>query len=142
MKELLRFDSFEADRLPEVADALIALAPEFDAFAFHAPMGAGKTTLISAIARRLGVEDEVNSPTFAIVNEYLTADGDTLYHFDCYRLKNIGEALDIGAEDYFNSGSLSLIEWPDVIEPILPDRTLHINIAVNPDDTRSLVCES
>ncbi len=102
--------------------------------AFRAGMGAGKTTFISALCRVLGVEsDEISSPTFAIINVYeRVPSGEEIYHFDCYRLEDLGEALDMGAEDYLYSGSLCLIEWPDVIEGILPDDTLYVDITQSP----------
>lgn len=102
-------------------------------------MGAGKTTFISALCRELGVrEDAVGSPTFAIVNEYRTASGDPVFHFDFYRIERPEEALDIGLYDYLDSGCLCLIEWPENIEGLLPDDTLIVNIDVLPDGTRKL----
>ena len=107
--------------------------------AFYAPMGAGKTTFTTAICHRLGVRDDaVSSPTFAIVNEYRTADGSPLYHFDFYRITKIAEALDIGFYDYVDSGFPCLIEWPENIEDILPEETLKVSITVNPDESRTL----
>ena len=107
--------------------------------AFYAPMRAGKTTFTTAICHRLGVRDDaVSSPTFAIVNEYRTADGSPLYHFDFYRITKIAEALDIGFYDYVDSGFPCLIEWPENIEDILPEETLKVSITVNPDESRTL----
>ena len=107
--------------------------------AFYAPMGAGKTTFITALCKVLGVqEDAVSSPTFAIVNEYRTADGEPLYHFDFYRIENVAEALDIGIFEYFDSGSLCLMEWPENIEPLLPEDTLPVRISVEPDGSRTI----
>lgn len=106
--------------------------------AFYAPMGAGKTTFTSALCRVLGVEDPVCSPTFTLVNEYRLPDGDCIYHFDFYRLKNEAEALDIGLYDYLDSGSLCLMEWPENVESLLPDETLAVHIAVLPDGTRRI----
>ena len=96
--------------------------------AFYGSMGAGKTTFIKAICDVLGVTDTVNSPTFAIVNEYLAASGSSIYHFDFYRIKKIEEAYDFGYEDYFYSGDLCLIEWPELIEELLPEDTVRVNI--------------
>jgi len=111
-------------------------------FAFDAPMGAGKTTFIKQLCEELGTEDVVNSPTFAIVNVYDTpADGE-VYHFDCYRLKDIVEAQDFGAEEYLYSGNLCLIEWPDIIEPLLPEDTIYIRIRVKEDGDHTLIVES
>ena len=96
--------------------------------AFYGSMGAGKTTFIKAICDVLGVTDTVNSPTFAIVNEYLAANGESVYHFDFYRIKKIEEAYDFGYEDYFYSGNLCLIEWPELIEELLPEDTVRVKI--------------
>ncbi|MDD7455414.1 MAG: tRNA (adenosine(37)-N6)-threonylcarbamoyltransferase complex ATPase subunit type 1 TsaE [Bacteroidales bacterium] len=110
--------------------------------AFFAPMGAGKTTFTTAICKALGVrEDAVSSPTFAIINEYKTGTGDSMYHFDFYRITRIAEALDVGFYDYIDSGRLCIIEWPENIEEILPDETLRISITVNPDDSRTVSWE-
>ncbi len=110
--------------------------------AFFAPMGAGKTTFTTALCRALGVrEDAVSSPTFAIVNEYRTASGEPMYHFDFYRITKTAEALDIGFYDYIDSGCLCIMEWPENIEEILPEETLKISITVNPDLSRTLSWE-
>ncbi len=106
--------------------------------AFDGEMGAGKTTFIKAVCNELGVIDTVNSPTFSIVNDYATADGRHIYHFDFYRLKSPQEALDFGIEEYFASGSLCLMEWPEQIEPLLPDDTLQVTIAVGSDGSRTI----
>lgn len=110
--------------------------------AFFAPMGAGKTTFTTAICRALGVTDPVGSPTFAIVNEYMRADGEPMYHFDFYRINKLSEAMDIGLEDYLYSGCLCIMEWPENIEELLPEETLMISISVNPDQSRTLVWEA
>ena len=110
--------------------------------AFYAPMGAGKTTFTTAVCKVLGVqEDAVSSPTFAIVNEYRTADGNPLFHFDFYRIEHLEEALDIGLYDYLDSGCLCLMEWPENIEDLLPEETLKVAIRVNPDQSRTLAWE-
>ncbi len=96
-------------------------------------MGAGKTTFTSAICKVLGVEDSVCSPTFTIVNEYCTASGDTIFHFDFYRIRNNAEAMDIGIDDYFYSGNLCLVEWPENVEDLLPPETLTGSITLNDD---------
>ncbi len=106
--------------------------------AFFAPMGAGKTTFTTAICRALGVTDPVGSPTFAIVNEYMRADGEPMYHFDFYRINKLSEAIDIGLEDYLYSGCLCIMEWPENIEELLPEDTLRVDILVNPDGSRTL----
>lgn len=109
--------------------------------AFFAPMGAGKTTFTTAICKAIGVTDPVGSPTFAIVNEYLRADGDYMYHFDFYRINRLSEAIDIGLDDYLYSGCLCIMEWPENIEELLPDDTLRVTITVNPDLSRTLSWE-
>ena len=107
--------------------------------AFYAPMGAGKTTFTTAICKALGVrEDAVSSPTFAIVNEYRTAQGQPVFHFDFYRIAKLEEALDIGLYDYLDSGCLCLMEWPENIEALLPEETLKVEICVLEDGTRAV----
>lgn len=127
-------------QLPEAAKYVINALDDSTVVAFRAPMGAGKTTLISEICRQLGVcDDDISSPTFSIINEYRSdTTGELIYHFDCYRLENIAEAIDMGVEDYFESGALCLIEWPDIIEPLLPGDVVYVDITVNPDDSRSI----
>lgn len=107
--------------------------------ALYGSMGAGKTTFAAALCKVLGVEDPVCSPTFTLVNEYRLPDGDLFYHFDFYRLKNSREALDIGLYDYLDSGCLCLMEWPEVIEDLLPEETLAVHLEVLPDGTRVLL---
>jgi len=106
-------------------------------FAFRGKMGAGKTTFIKALCEALGVSDTINSPSFAIINEYESAaTGETIYHFDFYRINSVQEATNIGAEDYFTGGSLCFIEWPEKIEPLLPDDTVWVDIAEQEDGSR------
>ncbi len=107
--------------------------------AFYAPLGSGKTTFTAALCRQLGVEETVNSPTFTILNEYLTSSGKMIYHFDFYRIKELREAVDIGLDDYLYSGCLCLMEWPENVEPLLPEETLRVRIVVNEDLSRTLV---
>ncbi|MCC8143019.1 MAG: tRNA (adenosine(37)-N6)-threonylcarbamoyltransferase complex ATPase subunit type 1 TsaE [Tannerellaceae bacterium] len=108
-------------------------------FAFYGSMGAGKTTFIKAVCEALGVEDVINSPTFAIVNEYRSATtGELIYHFDFYRINKIAEAEDIGTEDYFYSGALCFIEWPEKIEELLPFDVVHVTITEQEDGSRIL----
>lgn len=108
-------------------------------FAFRGEMGAGKTTFIKAICGKLGVSDTINSPTFAIVNEYRSDSGELIYHFDFYRINKVEEAFDFGYEDYFYSGSLCFIEWPELIENLLPADTVNVSIKVLEDGSRSVV---
>ena len=119
--------------------AILAHHPDARVYAFDAPMGAGKTTFISELCRALGTEDVTNSPTFAIVNVYELPSGDEVYHFDCYRLKNVREALDFGAEEYLYSGNYCFIEWPEIIEPIMPENTVHVSIRVLDNSDRELI---
>lgn len=129
----------DLSEIGSTAREFLRLAAGHDIIAFHAPMGAGKTTFIKALCDSLGVDgDAVGSPTFAIVNEYATSSGKTVYHFDFYRITREEEALDIGLYDYLDSGSLCLIEWPENIEGILPDETLTVDITVGDDGSRTL----
>ncbi len=108
--------------------------------AFYGDMGAGKTTFIRTLAQELGMsaDEAANSPSFSLVNEYSTPSG-TVYHFDFYRLDSVEEALDIGVEEYFDSGALCLMEWPERIIPILPEDTVSVKLTVNDDDSRTLL---
>ena len=124
--------------LPSVARDFIASLGDRHIFAFYGKMGAGKTTFITAICRELGVTEPVTSPTFAIVNEYQSADdgplhGAPIYHFDFYRIRRQEEAYDIGFDDYLDSGALCLIEWPELIEDLLPADTVYVHIEEDPD---------
>lgn len=120
------------DQLHTIASALIEYHKGKRIFAFHGQMGAGKTTFIKTICEYLKVTDTVSSPTFAIVNEYLTADSIRIYHFDLYRIKSWTEMLEIGYEDYFYSGNYCLLEWPEKIVNLLPEETVHVDIVVSP----------
>ena len=122
--------------LPAAAEAFINAIGERRVFAFVAPMGAGKTTFIAEVCRRLGVGEIANSPSFSIINEYVDARGEKIYHFDFYRFESPQEAEEIGAEEYFYSGNLCLIEWPERVEPLLPPDTVVVNIAVGEDGER------
>ena len=126
------------ERLPEAAAQVIESMQPGRVYAFHAPMGAGKTTFISEVCRLLGSEDEANSPTFSIVNEYVTEKWGRIYHLDCYRLDSEEEAFDIGVEDYFNSGSTCFVEWPERIGGLLPEDTVDVKIEVMPDGKRKV----
>lgn len=125
--------------IEDAAKAFLEAIGDNKLVAFYAPMGAGKTTFTTAICKVLGVEhDAVSSPTFSIVNEYKTASGEPMFHFDFYRINKIAEALDIGFYDYIDSGYLCIMEWPENVEDILPEETLKVNIFVLPDQSRVL----
>jgi len=127
---------------------ILSIFPKTRVYAFDGEMGAGKTTFIKTLSEALGVTDVVNSPTFAIVNEYevntTLMDGKNIhkiFHFDCYRLKNMAEAMNIGTEDYLYSGELCFIEWPNVIENLLPENTVWVKIKVGANGDRTLELE-
>ncbi|WP_436517113.1 tRNA (adenosine(37)-N6)-threonylcarbamoyltransferase complex ATPase subunit type 1 TsaE [Ekhidna sp. To15] len=133
--------NYNEKELQEVARKLISNFGHIKVWCFDAEMGAGKTTLTKKICEELGVHDEMSSPTFSIVNEYQTENEEDIYHFDFYRLEDIEEAIDIGVEDYLFSGNLCLLEWPAIIEPLLPDEYLQISIKLVGDNTRSLTAQ-
>jgi len=124
--------------LPKAAQALISFAADQKIWIFDGEMGAGKTTLITAICQQLQVVDTVSSPTFSIVNEYATFDGQTLYHFDFYRLKDELEALDIGLEEYLDSGNICMMEWASKVVNLLPEQFLHIRVEIVDEQSRML----
>lgn len=126
------------DELVAVAGQLLAEHPGSRVFAFYGAMGAGKTTFIKAICRVVGVVDTVLSPTFSIINEYKDLNGNSVYHFDFYRIKKIEEVYDIGYEDYLFSGSYCLIEWPELIEDLLPQDTVKVTITTGSDEVRNI----
>ena len=128
------------DTIHEAAKEFVKEMGEGKVFAFYGKMGAGKTTFIKALCEVLGVEDVITSPTFAIINEYTDGKGDLIYHFDFYRIKKLEEVYDMGYEDYFYSGNLCLLEWPELIEDILPENVIKVTIEEQPDGTRKLSC--
>ncbi len=121
------------NELPGIVRLLLNTWPKERVFAFYGKMGAGKTTFIKEFCRQLGVETIVNSPTFAIVNEYVSNDGQSIYHFDLYRLERWEEMLDIGYEDYFYSDNYCLLEWPEKVENLLPNSHVKVMIESDPD---------
>jgi len=127
--------------LPDVAKKLIDLFHDKKVFAFYGKMGAGKTTFIQAICRYLGTEDNITSPTFALINEYKTHEQQSIFHFDFYRIKDLEEVYDLGYEDYLYSNSYCLIEWPELIESLLPDNIVRVKIEVQNDDSRIISAE-
>ena len=124
------------EKINEAANIFISNIGGKTVFAFNGKMGAGKTTFIKSICETMGVKETVNSPTFSIVNEYETLEGRIIYHFDCYRLNKVQDALNLGAEDYLYSGNLCFIEWAENIAPLLPDDTVNVNIEVSDNGTR------
>ena len=127
------------DQIHEAARQFIAEMGDNTVFALYGKMGAGKTTFIKAVCEELGVSDVITSPTFAIVNEYRSdTAGELIYHFDFYRIKKLEEVYDMGYEDYFYSGALCFIEWPELVEPILPPDAVRISIAETPEGGRIL----
>ena len=129
----IRIESLE--KISEAAREFVSTMGDARVFAFYGQMGAGKTTFIKAVCEELGVADTITSPTFAIVNEYTAALG-PIYHFDFYRIKKLEEVYDMGYEDYFYSGALCLIEWPELIEELLPEDAVRVTIEEEADGTR------
>ena len=131
----IRIENIE--KIREAAREFVANIGDSTVFAFYGKVGAGKTTFIKAVCEELGVEDVITSPTFAIVNEYRSdASGELIYHFDFYRVKKIEEVYDMGFEDYFYSGALCFIEWPELCEEVLPEDTVKVTIEESSDGTR------
>ena len=141
MTHTINIPSIES--LPQAAKEFAALMGDETVYAFRGEMGAGKTTFICELCRALGVEDDLaNSPSFSIINEYRSdKTAELIYHFDLYRLESVDDALEIGVEDYFDSGALCLLEWPERIEPLLPDDTVTVNVNVNPDMSRTMTVD-
>ena len=128
----------ELNEIRKAAREFVSQIGRHTVFAFYGKMGAGKTTFIKAVCEELGVEDVITSPTFAIVNEYSLPEGDSLYHFDFYRIKKLEEVYDMGYEDYFYSGALCFIEWPELIEELLPDDAVRVTIEEQADGSRTI----
>lgn len=135
----MEFKITSLDDIHETAKKFMASMGDNNVFAFYGKMGVGKTTFIKAVCEELGVTDVINSPTFAIVNEYRSdRSGELIYHFDFYRIKKLEEVYDMGYEDYFYSGALCLIEWPELIEELLPEDAVKVYIEEQGDGTRTL----
>ena len=137
MSTTIRIESLE--KIQEAAKTFVANMGDDTVFAFYGKMGAGKTTFVKAICEELGVEDTITSPTFAIVNEYRSdLAGELIYHFDVYRIKKLDEVYDMGYEDYFYSGAICFIEWPELIEELLPGNTVKVSIEELPNGEREV----
>lgn len=135
----LSLEHISLTQLTAAAQDLIQFGSSTSLWCFEGEMGSGKTTLIQSVCASLGVKDEVTSPTFSLVNEYQSASGNPIYHFDFYRIRNLEEVFDIGYEDYFYSGHLCLIEWPSLIEPLLEqETTLRIQLTKTSEAERSI----
>ena len=133
----IKIDSL--DNIKEAAKQFVTAIDQNTVFAFYGKMGAGKTTFTKAVCEELGVTDTVASPTFAIVNEYrIDTTGELIYHFDFYRIKKLDEVYDMGYEDYFYSGALCFIEWPELIEELLPEDAVKVTIVENEDGSRTV----
>ena len=133
----IKIQSLES--IHEAAREFIAAMGDNTVFALYGKMGAGKTTFVKALCEELGVTDVITSPTFAIVNEYRSDEtGELIYHFDFYRINKLSEAEDIGTEDYFYSGALCFIEWPEKIDELLPGDVVNVTISENPDGSRTV----
>ena len=129
--------------LSQAAKDFVSLMDSHRVFAFYGEMGAGKTTFVRALCQEMGVNEVVNSPTFAIVNEYeIESEGEVIYHFDFYRINKIEEVFDMGYEDYFYSGRICLIEWPELVESLLPDNVVRVEISVKDDGSRVLTIDT
>lgn len=129
------------DSIHQTAKEFIAAMGDNKVFLFYGSMGAGKTTFIRAICEELGVKESINSPTFAIINEYKSGNGDPIFHFDFYRINKEEEAFDFGYEDYFYSGNLCFVEWPEKIINLLPDDAVKVSIQELPDGSREVIIE-
>ena len=136
MASVIPIPNLEA--VPAAARTFLQAIGENPVVAFSGELGAGKTTLIQALCRELGVEVEVNSPTFALVNEYFTSGGDSVFHFDLYRIEDPGELFDLGYEEYFYSGSRCFIEWPERAAQLIPEEAVRAKIEVMEDGSREL----
>lgn len=133
----IKIDSL--DNIHAAAREFVKNMGEGNVYAFYGKMGAGKTTFIKAICEELGVDDVITSPTFSIVNEYRSeTTGELIYHFDFYRIKKLEEVYDMGYEDYFYSGALCFLEWPELIEELLPGSAVKVTITQNDDDSRTV----
>lgn len=133
--------TFSLSEIKSVAQKLFLRFSEYKIWLFYGQMGSGKTTLIKSICNHLGVVDLVSSPTFSIVNQYVSSDNESVYHFDFYRIKHECEALDLGVDEYFDSKAFCLVEWPSMISSLLPKNALHITLEIIDKETRFIHCK-
>ena len=131
--------SFSLNKINEAAGKFLKAVAGKNIIALYGEMGAGKTTFVHAVCNMLGVKNSVSSPTFSIINEYISAEGKTIYHIDLYRLKNEQEAINAGVEDCLNSGNICLVEWPEIAPALFPNDTVHCYISITGDSERKLV---
>ena len=129
------------DGIADAARQFVDAMGENKVFAMFGPMGVGKTTFIKAVCEVLGVQDTITSPTFAIVNEYRTDSGEQIFHFDFYRIRKVEEAYDMGYEDYIYSGAICFLEWPELIEELLPDDAVRVTLTEEEDGTRTITIQ-
>lgn len=135
----MQIQAATTEALPEAARTFVRAIDQATVFAFYGKMGAGKTTFIKAVCEELGVTDVVNSPTFSIVNEYRSdTTGELIYHFDFYRIQRLEEVYDMGYEDYFYSGALCFVEWPELVDELLPGDAVKVQIEEQPDGSRTI----
>lgn len=134
----MRLEIKDKRHLQQAAVHLLKLTPGKRIYAFYGPMGAGKTTIIKSVCNELGAVDIISSPTFTLVNEYMTDKGEILYHIDFYRIKKVEEVYDFGIEDYLSGEHYCFMEWPELVESILPDDIIRVKITVGPSDERIL----
>ena len=132
----IKLNAFALADLPQIAEQLLSAIGKHKIISFYGEMGAGKTTLIKQLCKTLKVMDTIQSPTFSIVNEYLTEDNKQIYHFDFYRIKEEEEALDFGVEEYFYSGNYCFIEWPEKIPNLIPEKAVKVSITLTEDNKR------
>lgn len=136
---IMKERKFNLDELEFVAREFIDSIGDDRVFLFDGEMGAGKTTFIAEVCRQLGADDDFGSPTFSLVNEYADSNGDPIYHFDLYRIENPQEALDMGIEEYFDSGELCLVEWPDRLGDLVPEEARTVSLFVEEDGSRRIL---
>lgn len=136
---IMKERKFKLDELEFVAREFIDSIGDDRVFLFDGEMGTGKTTFIAEVCRQLGADDDFGSPTFSLVNEYADSNGDPIYHFDLYRIENPQEALDMGIEEYFDSGELCLVEWPDRLGDLVPEEARTVSLFVEEDGSRRIL---